>query len=137
MFSMPIIPLDTNPSVKFGTKIRFENPEIFKREFEDNQALCNQTNQSSPYQSPNWQRFERLCTANRNSAQPVSCYPWGKNSIRQSTDIYTGAMITGTGGGITDGTTGIRFHFDRQPENLAELEKPLQAVVLNNRFLNK
>lgn len=129
MFSMPSLHLSLNPSVKFGSKIRFEKPEAFKRELEGNQTFCaiRQTDPlmlgDSIYQSPDWQLFEQRCTANRNSAQPVPCYPWGENSISRSADIYTGAMITGTGGGVTDGTAGIRFHFDRQPENLAELEK--------------
>lgn len=129
MLSTPNIPLRPALSVRFSSKIRFEKPEVFQQGLKDNQ-IFSQMKQTDPlilgdstYQSPDWQLFEQSRTINRNSAQPVPCYPWGKNSISRLADIYTGAMITGTGGGVTDGTAGIRFHFDCQPENLAELEK--------------
>lgn len=136
MFSVPSMLLRRNASVSFGSKIRIEKPEVFKRKLEASQTFC-AMRQIDPlilgdsiYQSPDWQLYEQRCTDNQNSVQPVPCYPWGSNSIGRSTDIYTGALITGTGGGITDSTAGIRFHFDRQPDNLAELEKNTASSML-------
>lgn len=123
-----------NPSplyqrLRFGSAIRLEKPEVFQRGLAANQALAAISQQDplmlgdSAYQSPGWYLYEQLCNANKTSAQPILCYPWGSNSITRATDIYTGAMITGAGGGITDGKTAVRFHFDRQPENLTEMDK--------------
>jgi len=125
-----------HPNICFGTNIRIEKPDTFNRGIEENPAFSiNRPTDplilgDSPYQSLGWQLYEQLCNANKNSANPIPAYPWGANSISRSADLYTGAMITGTGGGVTDGSEGVRFHFDRQAENLAELGKPTQNSAL-------
>ncbi len=125
-----------HPNIRFGTTIRIEKPDAFNRGIEGNRAFsANRPTDAlilgdSPYQSPGWQLYEQLCNANKSSANPIPAYPWGANSISRSADLYTGAMITGTGGGVTDGSEGVRFHFDRLAENLAELEKPTQSSAL-------
>lgn len=118
-------------ALQFGSKIRFESPSSFRKTLAENQTFSalQQTDPlilgDSPYQSPGWQQFETLCANNRNSIRPIAEYPWGSNSIGRATDIYTGAMITGTGGGITDGGQGVRFHFNRTqvPKSLSQISQ--------------
>lgn len=139
-------PLSSYKRPHFGSAIRLEKPEAFQRGLTANQALA-AISQNDPlmlgdstYQSPGWRLYEQLCSTNKNSAQPVPCYPWGSNSITRASDIYTGAMITGAGGGITDGKTAVRFHLDRQPENLAEMAKPSEESRLKkplSQHINK
>jgi hypothetical protein len=114
----------------FGSRICFENAEAFQANIPVSTRNDILRLGDAPYRSPDWDRFEKACTSNRENVQPIPCYPWGVNTICSLPEIYTGSAITGTGGGVTDGRKGVRFHFDCQPENLTALAEPTESSTL-------
>jgi len=145
-------------ALRFNANLRFDTEEEFKQHAHppdsdassDNDVLwlSDSPFSQSPPEKPGlasdtpkvgwaayWEKIQNEKKQNeslKQNGQPVpstaESYPWNEKTVSLGPDIYTGSIITGVAGGVTNGKVGIRYHFDRQPGNLEDLEEPESQI---------